>query len=234
MNSSDMFFAQLSKSIFDVVGEVMLDNETVCMHYVKGNDDIVGKALPFEEALSFLSSKNAIDTGNLKSIKISVLKKLYNENIARKSYPFTASVKRNVVKRYVLTFYTAKGENKLYFTVNEAENTKRQISFMSRKNAVNFDVDDIIYIGYGNHCVKIFTTDKCCNMFNISFNDAAEMVLEYPNFTRSYKNCIINMDKVVRVENDSFIMTNNDVIAIPKRRLKEIKNIYKEYLNSKN
>ena len=42
------------------------------------------------------------------------------------------------------------------------------------------------------------------------------------------------MDKVVRVENDSFIMTNNDVIAIPKRRLKEIKNIYKEYLNSKN
>ena len=234
MNSSDMFFAQFSKSIFDVVGEVMLDNETVCMHYVKGNDDIVGKALTFEEALSFLNSKNTIDTGNLNSIKISVLKKLYVDNIARKSYPFTASVKRNVVKRYVLTFYTASGENKLYFTVNEVENTKRQISFMSRKNTINFDVDDIIYIGYGNHCVKIFTTDKCCNMFNISFNDAADMVLEYPNFTRSYKNCIINMDKVVRMENDSFIMTNNDVIAIPKRRLKEIKNIYKEHINSKN
>lgn len=234
MNSSDMFFAQFSKNIFDVVGEVMLDNETICLHYVKGNNDIVGKALTLEEALSFSNNKSTIDTGNLKNIKISALKRLYSENTARKSYPFAASAKRNVVKRYVLTFYTVKSENKLYFTVNEAENSKRQISFMSRKNAVNFDIDDIIYIGYGNHCVKIFTTDKCCNMFNISFNDAADMVLEYPNFTRSYKNCIINMDKVVRMENDSFIMTNNDVIAIPKRRLKEIKNIYKEYLNSKN
>lgn len=234
MNSSDMFFAQFSKSIFDVVGEVMLDDETVCLRYAKGNDDIVGKALSFEEAHSFSNNKTTIDTGNLKNIKMDTLKKIYNENTARKSYSFTASVKRNVVKRYVLTFYAVKGENKLYFTVNEAENAKRQISFMSRKNTVNFDVDNIIYIGYGNHCVKIFTTDKCCNMFNISFNDAADMVLQYRNFTRSYKNCIINMDKVVRVENDSFIMTNNDVIAIPKRRLKEIKNIYNEYLNLKN
>ena len=42
------------------------------------------------------------------------------------------------------------------------------------------------------------------------------------------------MDKVKCIENYLFVMTNNEVISIPKRRLKEIKNIYKEYVILKN
>ena len=38
------------------------------------------------------------------------------------------------------------------------------------------------------------------------------------------------MDKVQKIENDAFVMNNGDIISIPKRRLKEIKNSYNKYM----
>ena len=114
--------------------------------------------------------------------------------------------------------------------MREAENTEDIITFHLKKSTVNFNINDIIYVGYGNHCVEIHKTEECINMFSISFADAADVFLKHKNFIRSYKNCLVNMDKVKYVDNDLFVMDNGEVISIPKRRLKEIKKIYSEYV----
>lgn len=233
MKKTDMFFTEFSKHIFCAIAEIFLDSERVILHYSKECEDISGDTLTISEALELLNGRIVIDTGNVGRINIAELKKIYSESASKKSYFFSANVKPNIVKRFVLTLYPVHGKNKLYASVCESESAENTITFISRKNLLNFDLSDIIYIGYGNHCVRVFTSNGCTNMFNISFSDAADMLLRHCNFTRSYKNCIINMDKVIRIENDSFIMSNNDIISIPKRRLNEIKNIYQEYIITK-
>lgn len=231
MKNSDNFFTQFSQYIFDAIAEIFPDTADVYVHYAK-DKAVCGKSLSLQQAADYLKGIMVVDSSNLLSITTNTLKSIYN-GASHKSFPFVAEISHNVTKRFVLTLYPVRGENKLYATINEAEISKEFVSFRYRKSTLNFNPADIIYVGYGNHCVKIYTESGCTNMFNVSFNDAAELVLAYPNFARSYKNCIINMDKVVRLENDSFIMTNDDVIAIPKRRLKEIKNRYREYKNTK-
>lgn len=232
MKNPDKFFTEFSQYIFDVIAEINLDTQNVLVHFAKSNKLTCGKNIPMYDAAEYLKSITVVDSGNISSITADMINKLYADNV-HKSFPFVAEIGHNVTKRFVLTLHPVKGKNKLYATVNEAETSKELITFKYRKSTLSFNPADIIYIGYGNHCVKVYTESGCTNMFNISFNDAADLVLELPNFARSYKNCIINMDKVIRLENDSFIMTNDDVIAIPKRRLNEIKNKYQEYINTK-
>ena len=67
-------------------------------------------------------------------------------------------------------------------------------------------------------------------VLTVTFADAAESVLKNRCFLRSYKNCVVNMDRIKGVDGDSFIMDNGDVISIPKRRLRDIKSEYDTYL----
>ena len=232
MKNPDKFFTEFSQHIFDVIAEICLDTESVNICYAKIDKDLEGKNINLQEAKKYLKRIIIVDSGNIDGITTKVLNRIYTESTV-KTYPFVAEISHNVAVKFVFTIYPAKGQNKLYATISKAENSKDLITFKYRKSTLSFNPADIIYIGYGNHCVKVYTENGCTNMFNISFNDAADLVLEHHNFARSYKNCIINMDKVVKLENDSFIMINDDVIAIPKRRLNEIKNKYQEYINTK-
>lgn len=231
MKNPDKFFTEFSRHIFDAIAEIPIDTMEFYFYYAK-DDAINGKKLSLLDVGQYMNKIMFIDSGNLLSITNNTLQSIYDSN-CHKSFPFVAETSHNITEKFVLTFYPVKDQNKLYATISTAENSKESITFKYRKSTVSYSPDEIIYIGYGNHCVKVYTESGCTNMFNISFNDAADLVLTYPNFARSYKNCIINMDKVVRLENDSFIMTNDDVIAIPKRRLNEIKNRYQEYKNKK-
>ena len=231
MKNPDKFFTEFSQHIFDAIAEISMDTMEVFVHYAK-DKSVCDKSFSLQAAAEHLQNIMVVDSGNLLNITPNTLKSIYG-GVTHKTFHFVAETSHNVTKRFVLTLYPVKNQNKLYATINEAETSKELITFKYRKSTLDFNPADIIYVGYGNHCVKIYTENGCTNMFNVSFNDAADLVLEFPNFARSYKNCIINMDKVVRLENDSFIMTNDDVIAIPKRRLNEIKNKYQEYITSK-
>lgn len=231
MKNSDNFFTEFSQYIFDVIAEISMDTMEFFVRYAK-DLNICDKSFSLLEVTQHLQNIMVVDSSNLLAITPNTLKSICG-GATHKTFTFVAETSHNVTKRFVLTLYPVKSQNKLYATINEAEKSKELITFKYRKSTLDFNPAEIIYVGYGNHCVKIYTENGCTNMFNVSFNDAADLVLTYPNFARSYKNCIINMDKVVRLENDSFIMTNDDVIAIPKRRLNEIKNKYREYKKSK-
>ena len=118
-------------------------------------------------------------------------------------------------------------------TVTDYEHSDNTITLMFKKNAVNIRLSDILYVDYGNHSVEIHSTGGCSSFFSVSFSDVADRLLKHDNFLRSYKNCLVNMDRIAQVAYDAFIMDNGVSISIPKRRLKEIKKYYDDYQKMK-
>ena len=223
---NEIFYDRLVKSIFLLAGEIVLDKENTSVRFYDARSDLKPEVLSLEGLRKLLSEKIITDLNG-------ILKLTYDDFHAIKratTFAFSAQTRPRIVRRYTAVIYPSEDNNRLYFTVRETENTENIITFQLKKSSANFNINDILYIGYGNHCVQIHKADECINMFSISFSDAADVFLKHKNFVRSYKNCLVNMDKVKCIENDLFVMTNGEVISIPKGRLKEIKNIYKEYV----
>lgn len=224
MNSDrESFLNELTAHIFWAVGEIYPDDKKIIVKKCK--DDSVKSSVS--------SIKSLFSDGVLASVgedlTFSDFSAILAENTTKK-YGFAVELNSHILNHYVLTVYPVKKFNKLYFTITETENFDKSITFISKKNMVSYNLSDILYISYGNHCVEIHTASKIDSLFYISFSAAADLLLKHPNFLRSYKNCIVNMDKVAEIKNDTFVMCNGDNISIPKRRLRDILNTYKEYI----
>lgn len=226
MKIYENFYDRLVKSIFLLAGEIVLTENDAIVSFYDARSDLKPEVLSLDGLKQLLTDKIITDLDGILKLSYSDFASI----TSAKTFAFSAQTRPRIVRRYTAVIYPSEEKNRLYFTVRETENTENIITFQLKKNSVNFNIDDIIYIGYGNHCVQMHKADECISMFSISFSDAADVFLKHKNFVRSYKNCLVNMDKVKCIENDLFVMTNNEVISIPKRRLKEIKNIYKEYV----
>ncbi|MBR3994489.1 MAG: LytTR family transcriptional regulator DNA-binding domain-containing protein [Clostridia bacterium] len=145
----------------------------------------------------------------------------------------TVQINHNIYSKYIISLYPIKHLGRIYMTVADYEHTDNTITLMFKKNAVNIRLSDIYYVDYGNHSVEVHSTQGHSSFFSVSFSDVADRLLKHGNFLRSYKNCIVNMDRIVNVTVDSFIMDNGESISIPKRRLKEIKKYYDDYCKMK-
>ena len=104
---------------------------------------------------------------------------------------------------------------------------------MQNKTAVSIRISDICYVDYENHSVLIHTETEIKRFFSVTFAEVASSLENRGDFLRSYKNCLVNLEKVGRIEDDSFIMKNGDIISIPKRRAREIKGAYAEYVSAR-
>ena len=227
---NENFYAQLVKSVFALAGEILLKENDINVTFYEARSDLEPGTLTFDGLKQLFSEKIVTDLNGLLTLGYADFSKISSA----RSFNFCAETRPRIVKRYTAYIYPSGENGKLYFTVRESENTENIISFQLKKSSVNFNINDILYIGYGNHCVEIHKTEECINMFSISFADAADVFLRHKNFVRSYKNCLVNMDKVKCIENDLFVMTNGENVPIPKRRLKEIKKTYEEYVILKN
>lgn len=152
---------------------------------------------------------------------------------AVKKFCFTVQTNHNIYSRYTIALYPDKHKGKIYMTVAVNEQTDNIITLKHKKNETNINLSDIYYVDYGNHSVEIHTVNGHMSFFSVSFSDVAERLLKHENFLRSYKNCIVNMDRIAYVSGDSFVLDNGVSIAIPKRRLKEIKKYYDDYCRMK-
>ena len=223
---NENFYTQLIKSVFLLAGEILLKEDDINVVFYDARSNLEPGTLTYDGLKKLFSDKIVADLNGLLTLGYTEFAKI----ASARSYNFCAETRPRIVKRYTAFIYPSGEYGRLYFTVRESENTEDIISFQLKKSTVNFNINDIIYVGYGNHCVEIHKTEECINMFSISFADAADVFLKHKNFVRSYKNCLVNMDKVKCIENDLFVMTNGENISIPKRRLKEIKKAYEEYV----
>ncbi len=229
MVSRENFHADLAGAMFDATvkidpykGEVYVANFRTTPIY-RDNE------YTYDQVIEYMKKRVVIDTNNLCSVTLDQLIKLMEKKIGRKRYRFSATIKPQIAKKYDL-FLAPDYENKVIFgVIKPCTVYENIITFMNKRTAENFNVSDILYVGYGNHCVEIHTKNDQNNMFNVSFSDVAEVLTEHDCFVRSYKNCLVNMDNVVGIEEDTFKLNNGEYLSIPKRRLKEITNIYNEY-----
>ena len=211
------FYERLVRRIFGVTAVIDLCPREVTFEYVSTDSSLCQKTVSLAEARKLLSEYVSFDTNGVLNMTYEDLLSVYKDTYRKKSF--------------LLSCDPAEGEKKIYVTVSESESSEKVLTFKSKKTEVSFDMQKIVYVGYGNHCVEFYFSDSgCSRLFNVLFCDIADVLLQHKNFVRSYKNCIVNMDKVGHISNDCFIMSDGSNIPIPKRRCKDIMHTYGEYM----
>ncbi len=224
------FEKNLIRTIYDITGELNLEDMKITIHSFNGDNSKIGGIYQVDKLITMLRNVLVSDIDGVEGLDCDVIKEMYANGIRGKTYCFSIEREHNIIRWYELAFYPLKGEEKMLVTIREIDKKENDITLMLNKKPVTIYLNDILYIDYGNHSVDIYTDGKKTSFFSVAFNDVAKVLLKHTRFLRSYKNCIINMDRVERIENDSFVMDDNAVISIPKRRLKEIKAIYEAYV----
>lgn len=227
---SNIVYSQLINKLFVSSGYIDIDSLKVFIYSLNGIDIAPPSCYDVSYIKDFAENNIITDLNGLMLIDQKKLREIASKS-QNSNYSFTCEFRKNIIFKYSLCLLPSGNDSVLYFTVSQLHASDNSISLMYNKSQITFKYSDIIYIGYGNHCVEIYTENGVTKFFSIIFNDIAAKVLELPNFIRSYKNCIVNMDRVSHISKDTFVMDNGDVISIPKRKVREIKNIYFEYSN---
>ena len=233
----ELDFAEFFDCAFDAFAEVYPESESIWLRHLSPNTNTSGSPLPpdgkmlsFGEAREFFKNCTSFTADALCGLSAEKLLKICSDGRRKQSFCFTNEKARGIIRRYILSLYAVKGQNKLYATICESEESGGELTLSLNKNAVTYLHSEILYIDYGNHSVDVHTDKGKTSFFSVTFADAADSVLKNRCFLRSYKNCVVNMDRIKDVDGDSFVMDNGDVISIPKRRLRDIKSEYGTYL----
>ncbi|MBS5605158.1 DNA-binding response regulator [Clostridium sp. AF18-27] len=110
----------------------------------------------------------------------------------------------------------------------ELENTGRYIEVKVSRIMVKILLDDICYADYSNHYIQIHTPRRMYRTY-MRFEDFSRLLLCYPQFLCCYRNCIINMDRVVEMERNEFLLASGDRIPISRSMRLAIHQQYADY-----
>lgn len=89
-------------------------------------------------------------------------------------------------------------------------------------------IRDINYTDYYNHYIQIHTASRVIKTY-MSFPDFSPMLLQYPQFISPYRNCMINMDRVEKMEDHDFLMKDQTRIPINKNIRAQVRQAYADY-----
>ncbi len=222
------FFEELVTNIYVAAGKISLSRQSLFFAlcdeaYFPQNTDmtlsyVLGKLSPI-----------VVNDTVLRHFGTHSLEAFCKSGLDEKNVSLTLRLDDGAVENIVVTLYPDAEKQNVLFTVKRVVTHKNSITLMLNKHAETIMFSDIIYVDSGNHCVEVHTAKDTKSFFSTSFAHVSSILLKNPRFLRSYKNCIVNMDKVWCIEKDMFHMKNGDFIPIPKRRFRQIKQAYEEY-----
>lgn len=102
------------------------------------------------------------------------------------------------------------------------------IEVKESRTMVKIRLEDILFTDYFNHYIQIHTYSRIVKSY-MKFDDFSPLLLRYPQFLCCYRNCIVNMDKVISVEKNDFILVNEERVPIIRRKRQEIHQSYADY-----
>ena len=111
---------------------------------------------------------------------------------------------------------------------NKILREKKYLLIKSRQIQEKVLFCDIIRMEYYNHYVYIYAKSGVKKIYQ-SFAEFSKKILIYKCFLLCNRGVIANMDEIKNVEETEFIMSDNSIISIHKRRSKEVKQIYSDY-----
>lgn len=222
VESKNADYAKVLECIFDFVAEYSIKDKKFRGCFSKSDKEFENMLFNLDDFCKYMrfAEKDKLCESFIRGV--------YDKN-ANKTLCISLCNKERTVKKAVLTFCPKVSEQKVFIAVNISAFSNKNMTVTINKVERVIDLESIIYVGYGNHRVEFYTEKENIMVSSINFAQAAETLLRHSNFIRSYKNCIINMDKVKKIEDDAFLMKTNDILSIPKRRLREIKAAYSDY-----
>lgn len=105
----------------------------------------------------------------------------------------------------------------------------RFIEVMSNRHMVRLMLRDILYADIYNNAVQLHTTGGLAKVYS-TFRKFAPSLMQDKRFLQCYQGCIVNMDHVTKIVDNSFLMSNGDVLPIRIKGNANIKELYANYM----
>lgn len=101
-----------------------------------------------------------------------------------------------------------------YYLSMKAKRSSHYIEVKESRVMVKIPIDTILYTDYFNHYIQIHLADRIVKTY-MRFEDFSKLLLCYPQFISCYRNCIINLDKVVRLEKPLLSLRPVNICLLP-------------------
>lgn len=88
---------------------------------------------------------------------------------------------------------------------------------------------EILWCDRDEHYVQIHTGKHGVLRFRIPFTELAGVLSPYPHFVTCYKSCIVNLERVERIDGLCFLMDTGDNVQFSAQRKKEMDTLFDEY-----
>lgn len=80
------------------------------------------------------------------------------------------------------------------------------------------------------HYTQIHTDRRGVLRFRLPFGELAGLLAPYPQFLPCYKGCIVNAERVERIDGLAFLMDNGASVPFARREKKKLEGLYSAYL----
>lgn len=106
------------------------------------------------------------------------------------------------------------------------------VEFENGGNPVRVFLKDIIYCDISGHYAQIHTSDKTIRI-RMTFSKLTDTISPFSEFLLCYRGCTVNMKHILRIENQTFLMTNGERIPFRKKEQNDIMKTYSNFLFEK-
>lgn len=111
--------------------------------------------------------------------------------------------------------------------MNSIVNEENFIPVITRKEATRADTKDVLYIETELRIVNIYTESRIYRFYGKLDN-----VMKYlnGNFYRCHKSCVINLEKIVRMEDGTFYFSGGVTLRVGQNSYRQTRNHYIRFL----
>lgn len=88
---------------------------------------------------------------------------------------------------------------------------------------------EILWCDREEHYVHVHTDKRGVLRFRLSFAELTGLLSPYPQFAACYKSCIVNLERVERIEGLFFLMDTGDKVQFSAQKKKEMEALFDRY-----
>lgn len=107
--------------------------------------------------------------------------------------------------------------------------TSRYIKVKEGREWRKVMLDSVLYVDYSNHYIQLHLGGEVISTY-MKFSEIEAKLLVYKEFLSCYRCIIVNMNKIKKAEELFFMLDNGEFIPINRKRVKEIKQVYLDYI----
>ena len=117
--------------------------------------------------------------------------------------------------------------------IKDYELSSQYIEVTENRKRIQIGIQDILFVDYYHHAVLFHTESSVIKTYSVRFSEIEEALLVQPCFITCGKNLVVNMDKVLQIENRQFVICDGTPIPISRTIYSQVKNNYTDYIFKK-